>query len=213
MAKRMKRTLSLLLTAVLLLGMLPITAAAAAESSNQQIEGGNVPVYYTYNEGTGTFAQDANPTNAVTTNKATDPEVTISKVIQGTGTENQFDITLNVTTTQKVERSPSMPDAAVALVIDKSTSMYYCVNCGKSENHRNHSVQSAGCDLCQRCTGALRLVHGIAIIVLHADIGKGTIMMRQQPPASTSPAWMPRRRRPLPLQPSTPRLPKMKMGT
>ena len=66
MAKRMKRTLSLLLTAVLLLGMLPITAAAAAESSNQQIEGGNVPVYYTYNEGTGTFAQDANPTNAVT---------------------------------------------------------------------------------------------------------------------------------------------------
>lgn len=149
----MKRTLSLLLTAVLLLGMLPITAAAAAESSNQQIEGGNVPVYYTYNEGTGTFAQDANPTNAVTTNKATDPEVTISKVIQGTGTENQFDITLNVTTTQKVERSPSMPDAAVALVIDKSTSMYYCVNCGKSENHRNHSVQSAGCDLCQRCTG------------------------------------------------------------
>lgn len=148
----MKRTLSLLLTAVLLLGMLPITAAAA-ESSNQQIEGGNVPVYYTYNEGTGTFAQDANPTNAVTTNKATDPEVTISKVIQGTGTENQFDITLNVTTTQKVERSPSMPDAAVALVIDKSTSMYYCVNCGKSENHRNHSVQSAGCDLCQRCTG------------------------------------------------------------
>ena len=55
MAKRMKRTLSLLLTAVLLLGMLPITAAAA-ESSNQQIEGGNVPVYYTYNEGTGTFA-------------------------------------------------------------------------------------------------------------------------------------------------------------
>ena len=105
MAKRMKRTLSLLLTAVLLLGMLPITAAAA-ESSNQQIEGGNVPVYYTYNEGTGTFAQDANPTNAVTTNKATDPEVTISKVIQGTGTENQFDITLNVTTTQKVERSP-----------------------------------------------------------------------------------------------------------
>lgn len=111
----MKRTLSLLLTAVLLLGMLPITAAAAAESSNQQIEGGNVPVYYTYNEGTGTFAQDANPTNAVTTNKATDPEVTISKVIQGTGTENQFDITLNVTTTQKVERSPSMPDAAVAL--------------------------------------------------------------------------------------------------
>ena len=98
MAKRMKRTLSLLLTAVLLLGMLPITAAAA-ESSNQQIEGGNVPVYYTYNEGTGTFAQDANPTNAVTTNKATDPEVTISKVIQGTGTENQFDITLNVTTT------------------------------------------------------------------------------------------------------------------
>lgn len=43
MAKRMKRTLSLLLTAVLLLGMLPITAAAAAESSNQQIEGGNVP--------------------------------------------------------------------------------------------------------------------------------------------------------------------------
>ena len=68
MAKRMKRTLSLLLTAVLLLGMLPITAAAA-ESSNQQIEGGNVPVYYTYNEGTGTFAQDANPTNAVTTTK------------------------------------------------------------------------------------------------------------------------------------------------
>lgn len=56
MAKRMKRTLSLLLTAVLLLGMLPITAAAA-ESSNQQISNPGGTVYYDtdgtqYQEGT-----------------------------------------------------------------------------------------------------------------------------------------------------------------
>lgn len=43
MAKRMKRTLSLLLTAVLLLGMLPITAAAAAESSQSADRGRKCP--------------------------------------------------------------------------------------------------------------------------------------------------------------------------
>ena len=83
MAKRMKRTLSLLLTAVLLLGMLPITAAAA-ESSNQQISNPGGTVYYD-TDGTqyqeGTLGEDG-------------IVVKMTKMVEGTTTENEFIVTL-----------------------------------------------------------------------------------------------------------------------
>jgi len=49
--------------------------------------------------------------------------VTISKTIDGTDTENVFDITLTVTTPQKVEEIINEPDMAVVIVMDISQSM------------------------------------------------------------------------------------------
>ena len=132
MAKRMKRTLSLLLTAVLLLGMLPITAAAA-ESSNQQISNPGGTVYYD-TDGTqyqeGTLGEDG-------------IVVKMTKMVEGTTTENEFIVTLQVQTNQKLTEIPaSTPDAAVALAIDVSNSMDDCVNCGKEEDDPIHQGES-----------------------------------------------------------------------
>ena len=49
--------------------------------------------------------------------------VTISKYIYGTDTENVFDITLTVTTPQKVEEIINEPDMAVVVVMDISNTM------------------------------------------------------------------------------------------
>lgn len=54
--------------------------------------------------------------------------VSASKTIQGTDTENVFDITLNVTTTEDIKQLDISPDAAVVLVMDVSNSMKEDVN-------------------------------------------------------------------------------------
>ena len=52
-----------------------------------------------------------------------DGAVTISKTVTGTQTENVFDVTLDVTTTEDLSMVPSSADAAVVLVMDCSASM------------------------------------------------------------------------------------------
>ena len=49
--------------------------------------------------------------------------VTVSKTVRETGTENEFEITLQVTTREKLEEIPTSSDAAVVLVMDTSNSM------------------------------------------------------------------------------------------
>ncbi len=49
--------------------------------------------------------------------------VTVSKTVRETGTENEFEITLQVTTREKLEEIPTSSDAAVVLVMDTSGSM------------------------------------------------------------------------------------------
>ena len=49
--------------------------------------------------------------------------VTVSKTVRETGTENKFEITLQVTTREKLEEIPTSSDAAVVLVMDTSGSM------------------------------------------------------------------------------------------
>ena len=49
--------------------------------------------------------------------------VTVSKTVRETGTENEFEITLRVTTREKLEEIPTSSDAAVVLVMDTSNSM------------------------------------------------------------------------------------------
>ena len=133
LAKRdLKRTLASLLAGELLVGLLPTAAFAAEQTSWQQIEGEEFPVYYSYDaeEQTWTQADGATVSNSPA---AGVPEVRVSKTIQGTDEENVFDITLEVETDQKIQTTTSSPDAAVVLVLDLSSSMDYCAECGWSD--------------------------------------------------------------------------------
>lgn len=106
MAKKSKRVLSVLLTLVMILGLLPTSAFAYGQ--DQVLEDG----YFTVSkDGVATEVQGVNQ-------PVTDQGYTVSKTIHQTG-ENAFDITLEVETTQTVKTS----DAAVMLVIDVSNSM------------------------------------------------------------------------------------------
>lgn len=97
MAKKNKRVLSILLTLVMILGLLPTSVLAVDEQ---------VPAEVVY-EGGETIS--------------TDGLVTASKTIKHTG-ENNFEITLEVTTKDQVTTTPA-EDAHVVLVIDRSNSM------------------------------------------------------------------------------------------
>jgi hypothetical protein len=112
MAKTKKRVLSLVLALVMALSLLPTAAFALGESSDQQIDNRGGVTYYK-GEGTSQTIVD----------QKSDYDVSVSKTIAGTGTENQFEITLEVTTTQKLDELKVSADAAVVLVMDVSNSM------------------------------------------------------------------------------------------
>ena len=113
MAKKSKRVLSVLLTLVMILGLLPTSAFATWD--NQVMDDG----YFTFDQnGTSTEKTGTIPS-------VTEDGYTVSKTISQTG-ENAFDITLEVETSQTVKTN----DAAVMLVIDVSGSMKSCAECG-----------------------------------------------------------------------------------
>ncbi len=106
MAKKSKRVLSVLLTLVMILGLLPTSVFAYGQ--DQVLEDG----YFTVSkDGVATEVQGVNQ-------PVTDQGYTVSKTINQTG-ENAFDITLEVETSETVTTS----DAAVVLVLDTSASM------------------------------------------------------------------------------------------
>jgi len=60
--------------------------------------------------------------------------------------ENLFDITLQVRTTQQIEKLKNIsPDAAVTLILDISSSMRECVKCGHNEDNSCHNF-NGDCD-------------------------------------------------------------------
>lgn len=122
MARRMKRSLSLLLALVMCLSLVNISAFAAGGGSSDQILAD------------GYFTVDAD--NQATQVEGVIPPVTqdgytVSKTIEGTSQENVFDITLKVETQQTVQTN----DAAVMIIIDTSNSMDYCAECGEESQH------------------------------------------------------------------------------
>ena len=158
----------------LMLTMLPVNALAAdppATDGSTQIEGS----YYTYDPQDHEFSPDGDEDPEVT-NRSYEPNVTISKEIQATDVENQFDITLTVKTDEAIEVSTKEPDAAIVLVIDVSTSMDYCASCGQFYGHahwcenqdqtRLDAAKEAAkdflADYAQGAEGAARYVSGIA---------------------------------------------------
>ena len=113
-----KRLLALIMVLSLALSLVPVGAAAptdagpadsGATGSAQQIENEGGTTYY---KADGTKAESGTlGENGVV--------VEMSKTIEGTNTENEFDVTLQVKTNQKVtEISTESPDAAVVLVLD-----------------------------------------------------------------------------------------------
>ena len=126
----------------------PTAAFAAGQTSWQQIEGEESPVYYSYDavDQTWTQADGATVSNSPA---AGVPEVRVSKTIQGTDEENVFDITLEVETDQKIQTTTSSPDAAVVLVLDLSSSMDRCAECGGSEGNDAHRQDT----YCTECGG------------------------------------------------------------
>ena len=113
----MKKALALILTLIMVLGLMPAAMAATEPASQQQI--GN---YTPANDTDGTLGE---PTEGIRSEKnLEDGKVIISKTIAGTETENFFDITLTVKTTEEIKEVTSeAADAAVVLVIDISNSM------------------------------------------------------------------------------------------
>ena len=114
--KLSKRILALVLALVMCFSTLQLTSIAAAPFKDQVMDG-----YYVLDE-------DGSVKDTVTEAVVTEDGFTISKTIEQTGV-NQFDITLNVITSQEVTSN----DAAIQLVIDTSSSMQYCAeNCGNT---------------------------------------------------------------------------------
>ena len=126
MAKTKKRVLSLVLALVMALSLLPTVAFATdkdIQAQNQIVDAGG-KVYYDKDgkqHTSGTLGE-----NGIV--------VEMSKTVEATGTENLFDVTLQVKTNQKLTEIPSStPDAAVMLALDVSNSMDDCVHCCKEQ--------------------------------------------------------------------------------
>ena len=140
-----KRLVALIMVMALALSLVPVGATgggsktdngetAKSEQASKQIENsdGNT-LYYDYENGS--FASEGSTDFVKENNGGDTHHVEVSKTITPTGTENQFDINLQVQTTEAIETSTKQPDAAVVLVIDVSPSMEYCANCGKEKGH------------------------------------------------------------------------------
>ena len=99
-------------------------------------------VYGTYDENGTTWTQKTGLTavGEPYTNSATGADVTYSKTAVSKGND-VYDITLKI----ESKTSSTAPGAsAVVLVMDISTSMYFCTECGNQENHNEHCSKSKG---------------------------------------------------------------------
>lgn len=151
-----KRLLALIMVLSLALSLVPVGAAAPIDSGSE--DNGATGFAQQIKDAGGTTYYDKNG-NLVTDSGAElgkdNVVVEMSKTIQGTDTENEFDVTLQVKTNQKVtEISTESPDAAVVLVLDVSNSMDDCVNCGKEENNDIHKGDSTTTYYCNGSSGS-----------------------------------------------------------
>ena len=132
LATRSKRFLAMLLALIMCLSTLPVGVFAESPEELQErmqiVDAGGTVYYNTNGEKVenGTLGEDG-------------VVVEMSKTVEATGTENLFDVTLQVKTNQKLTEIPaSTPDAAVMLVLDVSNSMDDCVRCGKEQADEVH---------------------------------------------------------------------------
>ena len=116
-----KRALGLLMALVMSLSLVQITAFAVDGRTNQVVNAG----------GTAYYKADGTEGNA------NGWAVKVKRTLAETGTENLFDVNLEVTTKDKTVVTDA--EAAAVLVIDTSGSMGWCATCGQ-ENGKNHGT-------------------------------------------------------------------------
>lgn len=133
MSKKMrtgKKAISWIVMIAMMISLFPTAVFGATEdptASRVQIDGEKSPVYYALDEN-GNINTEVEPTTDPVVKPveekggATD-RVVMSKSIKGTEKENEFDITLTVSTKEELEKMTISPDAAVVLVMDVSGSM------------------------------------------------------------------------------------------
>ena len=116
----MKKVLSIALCLLTLLAVIPFAAPAAQAA--QASQKGN---YYAADTTSGAFNSDAAPTLAEGNTQLSyaDGFVKVNKTLSETGTENLFDVNLEVVTKEQIEQINTSPDAAAVLLIDVSGSM------------------------------------------------------------------------------------------
>ncbi len=140
-----KRGLALLMCICMIFTLLPFSVFAEdAENGNRGgAEGTAQPsvVYGQYdNNGTWTQKTGLTAVGEPYTNSATGADVTYSKTAVSKGNDT-YDITLKI----ESKTSSTAPGAsAIVLVIDISTSMYYCTECGNQVYHNEHCSKSTG---------------------------------------------------------------------
>ena len=121
-----RRLLSLLMALVMSLSLVQITAFA--EETDQQSVQRTKQI--TDAGGTAYFKADG------TSSTENDWAVKLSRTLTPTGTENLFNVNLEITTRDNTVSTDA--EAAAVLVIDTSGSMADCATCGKGENDQNH---------------------------------------------------------------------------
>lgn len=130
-----KRGLALLMCICMIFTLLPFSAFADGTSEPDV-------VYGKYDNGTWTQQADMTADNSAKNykNNATGADVTYSKTAVSKGNDT-YDVTLKI----ESKTSSTAPGAsAVVLVMDISTSMYFCTECGNQENHNEHCSKSKG---------------------------------------------------------------------
>lgn len=130
-----RRIWALLMTVMMITTMIPSSAFAGTKA--------------TATTETPTIATSSNDQIVNDSKDVTDKEtqedgaVKINKSIEGTDTENVFNITLDVTTTENLEEIPTSSDAAVVLVIDRSGSMDWDVKGNETDNDNEKRIKLA----------------------------------------------------------------------
>ena len=136
-----KRLLAMLMVLSMALSILPMSAMAAPDDGS----GGQDETSQVVNPG-GTIYYDKDGKKNETGELGKDGIVVeMKKEVEKTEKENEFNVTLQVRTSQNIkELSSKNPDAAVVLVLDVSNSMDNCSVCGNSwyQKHKGHRFTS-----------------------------------------------------------------------
>ncbi len=124
--KKYKKAASILFSMVIILGLMPMSVFADPEGGNPPAAPTNadqIGKYYEVDDATGELPDIAALDAGSTQQSYANGQVLVNKTVSPTGTENLFDINLEVITKNKIKQSALSPDAAVVLVIDTSNSM------------------------------------------------------------------------------------------